>query len=169
MARRKQVLVVGYGKDHCTDVAYHAAYQVGLELAKCDVILITGGLGGVMEAASCGAKEGGGFVIGIIPQDDKAMSNAYCDAVVATGIGFARDFVTAYSADAIIVVGGGAGTLIELLAAYQNKTPIVAVKGTGGIADRFADSYLDDRQIERVLYEDSAQAAVKRAISLIKE
>lgn len=169
MARRKQVLVVGYGKDHCTDVAYQAAYQVGLELAKCDVILITGGLGGVMEAASRGAREGGGFVIGIIPQDDKAMSNAYCDAVVATGIGFARDFVTAYSADAIIVVGGGAGTLIELLAAYQNKTPIVAVKGTGGIADRFADSYLDDRQIERVLYEDSAQAAVKRVISLIKE
>ncbi len=169
MARRKQVLVVGYGKDHCTDVAYQAAYQVGLELAKCDVILITGGLGGVMEAASRGAREGGGFVIGIIPQDDKAMSNAYCDAVVATGIGFARDFVTAYSADAIIVVGGGAGTLIELLAAYQNKTPIVAVKGTGGVADRFADSYLDDRQIERVLYEDSAQAAVKRAISLIKE
>ena len=122
-----------------------------------------------MEAASRGAREGGGFVIGIIPQDDKAMSNAYCDAVIATGIGFARDFVTAYSADAIIVIGGGAGTLIELLAAYQNKTPIVAVKGTGGIADRFADSYLDDRQIERVLYEDSAQAAVKRAISLIKE
>jgi len=169
LARRKQVLVVGYGKDHCTDVAYQAAYQVGLELAKIGVILITGGLGGVMEAASRGAREGGGFVIGIIPQDDKAMSNAYCDAVVATGIGFARDFVTAYSADAIIVVGGGAGTLIELLAAYQNKTPIVAVKGTGGIADRFADSYLDDRQIERVLYEDSAQAAVKRAISLIKE
>jgi hypothetical protein len=169
LARRKQVLVVGYGKDHCTDVAYQAAYQVGLELAKCDVILITGGLGGVMEAASRGAREGGSFVIGIIPQDDKAMSNAYCDAVIATGIGFARDFVTAYSADAIIVVGGGAGTLIELLAAYQIKTPIVAVKGTGGIADRFADSYLDDRQIERVLYEDSAQAAVKRAISLIKE
>ena len=169
MARRKQVLVVGYGKDHCTDVAYQAAYQVGLELAKIGVILITGGLGGVMEAASRGAREGGGFVIGIIPQDDKAMSNAYCDAVIATGIGFARDFVTAYSADAIIVIGGGAGTLIELLAAYQNKTPIVAVKGTGGIADRFADSYLDDRQIERVLYEDSAQAAVKRAISLINE
>ena len=168
MARRKQVLVVGFGRDHCTDLAYKAAYQVGFELAKCGVILITGGLNGVMEAASRGAKDGGGFVIGIIPQDDKATSNVYCDAVIATGIGFARDFVTAYSADAIIVVGGGAGTLIELCAAYQNKTPIVAVKGTGGVADRFANDYLDDRQIERVLYEDSAQAAVRRAISLMK-
>ncbi len=69
-----------------------------------------------MEAASRGAKDGGGFAIGIIPQADKALSNVYCDAVIATGIGFARDFVTAYSADAIIVVGGGAGTLIELCA-----------------------------------------------------
>ena len=167
MVRRKQILVIGFGKDHCTDAAYQAAYQVGLELAKSGVVLITGGLGGVMEAASRGAKEGGGFVIGIIPQDDKAMSNAYCDAVIATGLGFARDFVTAYSADAIIVIGGGAGTLIELCAAYQNETPIVALKGTGGIADQFAGAYLDDRQIERILYEDSAEAAVKRAVSLI--
>ena len=167
--RRKQVLVVGFGKDHCTSVAYEAAYHVGFELARSGAILLTGGLGGVMEAASRGAKEGGGFVIGIIPQDDKAMSNAYCDAVIATGIGYARDFVTAYSADAVIVVGGGVGTLIEVCAAYQNKTPIIAVKGTGGIADRFADDYLDDRKIERILHEDSAQAAVKRAISLIGE
>jgi hypothetical protein len=169
LVRRKQILVIGFGKDHCTDAAYQAAYQIGLELAKSGVVLITGGLGGVMEAASRGAKEGGGFVIGIIPQDDKAMSNAYCDAVIATGLGFARDFVTAYSADAIIVIGGGAGTLIELCAAYQNKTPIVALKGTGGIADQFAGAYLDDRQIERILYEDSAEAAVKRAVSLIMQ
>jgi uncharacterized protein (TIGR00725 family) len=169
LARRKQILVVGFGKDHCTTFAFEAAYQVGVELAKSGVILITGGLGGVMEAASRGAREGGGFVIGIIPQDDKGASNAYCDAVIATGIGFARDFVTAYSADAVIVVGGGVGTLIELCAAYQNKTPIVAVKGTGGVADRFADDYLDDRQVERILREDSPQAAVKRALSLIME
>ncbi|MGA3404244.1 MAG: TIGR00725 family protein [Candidatus Bathyarchaeia archaeon] len=166
MARKKQILVIGFGKDHCTEVAYDAAYQVGLEIAKHGAILITGGLGGVMEAASRGAKDGGGFVIGIIPQDDKDMSNSYCDAVIATGIGFARDFVTAYSADAIIVIGGGAGTLIELSAAYQRKTPIVAVKGTGGVADRFVDEYIDDREMEKILGEDSPEKAVSKAISL---
>ena len=167
MTRRKQILVVGYGRDHCTALAYDAAYQVGAEVAKSGVILITGGLGGVMEAASRGAREGGGFVIGIIPQDDKEASNAYCDAVIATGIGFARDFVTAYSADAVIVVGGGVGTLIEICAAYQNKSPIVAVKGTGSVADRVSDDYIDDRQIEAILREDSPQAAVRRALSVI--
>jgi uncharacterized protein (TIGR00725 family) len=168
LARRKQILLIGFGKDHCTDTAYDAAYRVGVEVAKLGAILITGGLGGVMEAASRGAKDGGGFVIGIIPQDDKGMSNTYCDAVIATGIGFARDFVTANSADAIIVVGGGVGTLIEISAAYQKKTPIVAVKGTGGMADRFVDEYIDDRKTEKILGEDSPEKAVRSAVSMIQ-
>jgi uncharacterized protein (TIGR00725 family) len=167
-SRRKQILVIGYGKDHCTDVASRIAYQVGLEIARRGAVLITGGLGGVMEAASKGAKKGSGLVVGIIPQDNMMMSNDYCDVVVATGIGYARDFATAYSADAIIVVGGGVGTLIEMAAAYQKGTPVVAVKGTGGVADRFVDTYVDDREMVRVLGEDSPEGAVSRAFSLIK-
>jgi uncharacterized protein (TIGR00725 family) len=120
-----------------------------------------------MEAASRGAKERGGFVIGIIPHDDKSQANNFSDAVVATGMGFARDFITAYSADAIIVVGGGAGTMIEVAAAYQKKIPIVAVKGTGGVADKLVDTYIDDRKIEKVLGESDPEAAVATAFSLI--
>jgi hypothetical protein len=139
-----------------------------MEVAKRGGVLLTGGLGGVMEAASRGAKEGGGFVIGIIPQDEKANANSYCDAVIATGLGFARDFLTAYSADAIIVVEGGSGTLIEVAAAYQKKIPIVAIKGTGGTADMFIDTYLDDRKIERIIGESSPEKAVSTAFSLIE-
>jgi hypothetical protein len=168
LVRRKQILVIGYGKDHCSQVAYEAAYEVGLEIAKTGAVLVTGGLGGVMEASSQGAKKAGGLVIGVIPQADKGAANDYCDVVVATGIGLARDFLTAYSADAIIVVGGGAGTLIELAAAYQKGTPIIALKGTGGVADQFADKYIDDRMIVKVLGEDSPVTAVKTAFSLIK-
>jgi uncharacterized protein (TIGR00725 family) len=168
MPRRKQVLVIGFGKGHCPEPAYQAAYQVGLEIARTGATLITGGLGGVMEASSRGAKDGGGFVIGIVPQDDKSAANDYCDAVIATGIGFARDFLTAYSADAIIVVGGGAGTIIEIAAAYQKKIPIVAVKGTGGAADRLVDTYIDDRKTERILGEPSPSRAVETALALIE-
>jgi len=120
-----------------------------------------------MEAASKGAKDGNGLVLGIIPQDDKTLSNEYCDIVIATGMGFARDFVTAYSADAIIVVGGGVGTLIEMSAAYQKGIPIVAVKGSGGVADRFAGTHIDDREMVRILGEDSPEEAVSRAFSLV--
>jgi len=168
MARRKQVLVIGFGRDDCPEIAAQAAYQVGLEVARAGAVLITGGLGGVMEASSKGAKEGGGFVIGIIPQDEKNAANKFCDAVIATGIGFARDFLTAYSADAIIVVGGGAGTVIEVAAAYQKRIPIVAMKGTGGAADRLDDTYIDDRKIERILGETTARGAVETALALIE-
>jgi hypothetical protein len=165
LARRRQILVIGFGKDHCPELAYRTAYHVGLEIAKRGAVLLTGGLGGVMEAASHGAKDGGGFVVGIIPQDDKRAANDFCDVVIATGLGFARDFLTAYSADAIIIVGGGVGTMIEAAAAYQKNIPIVAVKGTGGVADRYADTYLDDRKVERIMGETTPEKAVGMAMA----
>jgi uncharacterized protein (TIGR00725 family) len=168
MARRRQVLVIGFDKDHCPEIAYQAAYQVGLEVARAGAVLITGGLSGVMEASSKGAKEGGGLVIGIIPQDDKNAANEFCDAVIATGIGFARDFITAYSADSIIVVGGGGGTMIEIVAAYQKKIPIVALKGIGGAADQLVDTYIADRKLERILGETTPRKAVETALALIE-
>ncbi|MGA2461922.1 MAG: TIGR00725 family protein [Candidatus Bathyarchaeia archaeon] len=167
MVRRKQILVIGFGRDHCPDAASQAAYKVGAEVARRGALLLTGGLGGVMEAASRGAKEAGGFVIGIIPQDNKDEANPFCDAVVATGIGFARDFVTANSADAIVVVGGGAGTMIEIAAAYQKRIPIVAIKGTGGVADRLVNTYLDDRKVEVILGGNTPEEAVSTAFSAL--
>jgi len=138
---------------------------VGLEIARRGAVLLTGGLGGVMEAASHGAKDGGGFVVGIVPQDDKRAANDFCDVVIATGLGFNRDFLTAYSADAVIIVGGGVGTMIEAAAAYQKNIPIVAVKGTGGVADRYADTYLDDRKVKRIIGESTPERAVGMAMA----
>lgn len=122
-----------------------------------------------MEAASRGAKEAGGLVIGIVPQDSKQQANAFCDVVIATGMGHARDFITAYSADAIIVVGGGAGTMIEVAAAYQKRIPIVSLKGTGGVADQLVDAYIDDRKLERIIGENSPVQGVATAIALFKD
>ena len=164
----KQILVIGYGSDHCTDHAYSIALNVGEEIALQSSVLITGGLEGVMEAASKGAKRKGGVVVGIIPQEDKSYANPYCDVVIATGIGHMRDFITAYSADAVIVVGGGVGTAIEAMAAYQKKKPIIAIKGSGGTADRISGKYLDDRKLVRVMEEEDPRKAVKRILSLIK-
>lgn len=56
MARRKQISVIGFDKDHCPEIAYQAAYQVGLEVAKRGALLLNGDLGRVMEAASRGAE-----------------------------------------------------------------------------------------------------------------
>ena len=159
-----QILVIGSNADHCTTQASEIAYEVGREIARHDAILVTGGLGGVMEAAGKGAHEGGGLVVSIIPQDDKSSANKYSDVVISTGVGLSRDFITAYSADALIVIGGGVGTTIETCVAYLKSKPIFAIKGSGGAADRLADSYLDERKFVEVIGVDSPKEAVECAL-----
>jgi hypothetical protein len=89
LARKPQILVAGSSEEHCTREVYRLAYEVGREIARQKATLITGGLGGVMEASSSGAKDAGGIVVGIIPHEDAEYANQYCDVVVATGIGWA--------------------------------------------------------------------------------
>ncbi|MFQ6075211.1 MAG: TIGR00725 family protein [Candidatus Bathyarchaeia archaeon] len=164
-----QILVIGYGGEHCTEEAYDIAYRVGKEVARRGAVLVTGGLGGVMEAASKGAAEADGLVVGIIPQDEKGYANPNCDIVIPTGIGHARDFITAYAADAVVVVGGGVGTMVEACAAYLKSKPIVSVTGSGGVADRIAGTYLDDRQLVRIVGEEDPRMAVEVALNLLNQ
>jgi hypothetical protein len=84
--------------------------------------------------------------------------------VVATGLGKARNFIIAYSGDAMVVVGGGAGTLTEAAAAYEVAKPIIAVKGTGGVADEWAGRYFDDRRTRMILGGSSPEDAVKKVM-----
>jgi len=155
---------VGFDDDSCTDVARDAAYRVGKAIAKEGGTVVCGGLGGVMEAASKGALDAGGHSVGILPSADSAQANTYCDCIVSTGLVRARNFVVAYSGDAMVVVGGGAGTLTEAAAAYQAGKPIVAVKGTGGVADAWAGKYIDERRTSKVLEGSSPENAVEMAV-----
>jgi uncharacterized protein (TIGR00725 family) len=161
---KSQILVIGYSAEHCTAKAYSLAYEVGQEIAKKGAILITGGLGGVMEAASKGAHELGGLVVSIIPHDEKLWANRYSGVIVSTGIGLSRDFITAYSADTVILVGGGVGTIIEACVAYLKSKPIIAIRGSGGVADRFVDTFLDERNLVKIIGVESPQEAVERAL-----
>jgi uncharacterized protein (TIGR00725 family) len=164
MIRKPQISVIGYDTKLCTETAYEAAYRVGKALAKRGAILIDGGLGGVMEAACKGATEAGGLAVGIIPSEDAAQANRYCGVVIPSGFGFARNFLVVNSADAIIIVGGGAGTLTEAAAAYGKGKPLFAVKGTGGVADAWAGKYFDDRKTLKVSGAESAEKAVTMAL-----
>jgi uncharacterized protein (TIGR00725 family) len=161
--RKLQIGVIGYNDDRCSEVAREIAYKVGKEIALSGSVLICGGLGGVMEAACKGAKEANGNTVGIIPQDKFSFANQFCDIVICSGIGFARDFIVATSSDGIIAVGGGIGTLIEMSVGYMIRKKIVAISPSGGVSEIYAGKYLDERK--RVLIESAPDA--KSAVQAI--
>jgi uncharacterized protein (TIGR00725 family) len=80
---------------------------------------------------------------------------------MCTGIGYARDFIVASSADGIIAVGGGVGTLIELGVGYMTKKAIVTIAGSGGVADMYGGKFLDERQRVPITVAKDTKTAVE--------
>ena len=167
MTKKRQILVIGNNTNGCTPKHEKIAYDVGSEIAKSDSVLITGGLGGVMAAASHGAHDANGLTVGIIPQDDATMANEFCDIVIPTGMGLTRDFLNALSADGVIIVGGGSGTLSEVCAAYMYKKPMVAIRDLGGSVEPYIDGFIDHRENIKIIGVDTPQDAVKKILELI--
>ena len=164
----RQILVIGNNDNGCTPEIESIAYEIGKEVAKSGSVLITGGLGGVMKAASHGAKDVDGLTVGIIPQDDSTMANEFCDIVVPSGMGLSRDFLNALSADGVIVVGGRSGTLSEICAAYMYKKPIATLKNSGGMATKYSDKFIDHRENVKIVGFETPKDAVNYILEQTK-
>ncbi len=104
-----------------------AAEEVGRLIAEQGWVLISGGLGGVMEAASRGAANAGGTVVGILPQGDGHIANEFVQIPIATGMGYARNAVIAHSAEVLIAIGGSYGTLSEIAMALNLGRPVIGI------------------------------------------
>ena len=160
-------------EDAVPEAALTAAYEVGRLIAVAGAVLVSGGTTGVMEAASRGAHEAGGLTVGIIPGVERNSANKYVDISLPTGLGTARNIINARAADAIVMVGGGAGTLNELTIAYQARRSVVVLEGTGGWADRIRSvlvdgRYLDERRVTEVFFAATATEAVNKAMTLAR-
>ena len=112
------------GGEHCSREIYELAVEVGRRIAEMKAILVTGGRGGVMEAASQGAKEAGGTTIGILPSDDRKEGNKYLDYSIVTGIGYARNVLVILNGDIVIAIDGRYGTLSEIALALEYGKPV---------------------------------------------
>jgi uncharacterized protein (TIGR00725 family) len=91
--------------------------------------VICGGYAGVMGAVTEGARSSGGMVVGVLSGAERAAAHPGLTAVVATGMGQARNAAIVGSADAVIVVGGSWGTLSELAHAMRGGVPVVQLGG----------------------------------------
>jgi uncharacterized protein (TIGR00725 family) len=118
-----QVSVIGSGAAH-----EGAAERVGRLLAQRACVVVTGGLGEVMAAALRGAKGAGGTTLGILPGESRGAANEWCDHVVVTGMGHARNLAVVASGDAVIAVGGSYGTLAEIALALTLGRRVVVLE-----------------------------------------
>ena len=143
------------------------ANQVGREIAENGGILICGGRGGVMEAASRGAKEAKGITVGILPGADSREANSYVDVPIPTSLERLRNFLVVRAAEAVICISGRWGTLSEIAMAMDIGLPVIIIRGTGGVVDWLTENPLRIDQKECVST-DGADKAVKIALSSIQ-
>ena len=73
MDKRTQILVIGHNESGCTANHEKIAYDTGAKIAQSGAILVTGGLGGVMQFSCMGA---GGITVGVLPQDKEGVLRA---------------------------------------------------------------------------------------------
>lgn len=126
-ALRDARLIAVVGPHEADAATLAAAEEVGALLADAGACVVTGGLGGVMEAASRGAKSRRGTTIGVLPGTDADAANGWVDLRLATGLGELRDGVLVALSQAVVAVGGGHGTLLELGSALRLARPVAGL------------------------------------------
>ena len=119
------IAIVGAGK--CSKKLRDRAAEVGKYVAEQGGVVVCGGLGGIMEGAARGAKEGGGLTIGILPTENKEDANEFIDLVIPTGFGEARNIMVVRTADAVVAFPGKYGTLSEMAFALHAGKPVISV------------------------------------------
>ncbi len=149
-----QISIAVVGRSQPSDVASEQAIAVGAAVAAAGATLLTGGLGGIMEAACRGAREAGGLTVGILPGTSKRDANPYVDCAVPTGLGDFRNYLVVAAADAVIALEGRFGTLSEIAMALTLGRCVVGL-GTW--------------EIEGVRVVDSAEDAVRVALEAARE
>jgi uncharacterized protein (TIGR00725 family) len=128
MAIKPIVGVIGSGRAISPELSQFA-FSVGMHIAQRGAILVCGGLQGVMEAASRGARENNGTVIGILPGTNKADANQFVDIVIPTGFGIGRNALVIHTADVVIAFPGAFGTLSEIATALETGKTVVYFPG----------------------------------------
>jgi len=132
MAKTMYLAVIGGGEVNPPLEAL--AREVGREAARRGAVVICGGLGGVMAAAAQGAAEAGGVSLGILPDGDRRRANPFLTFSLATNMGHARNLIIAHSADALIAVDGGYGTVSEAAIALKLGKPVIALEAAWDLA-----------------------------------
>lgn len=152
--------------------------MVGQEIARADCILVNGACPGLPDEAAFGAKNAGGMTMGISPAFSlKEHTEKYkspddnLDIIIFTGMGLMeRDLINIRSSDAIIVLGGGVGTLNEFAVAFDEEKVVGILTGTGGISDHVPEILkICERDMEDyVILDSDPKTLVEKVVQRLK-
>lgn len=172
--RRKVVSVIGNRAIEEGSLKFQLAYGIGKALVDNGYRVQTGGLSGVMRAVMMGAhaseKYREGDTLALVPSFDTEIANEFADISVPTGLDVMRNALVA-NADAVIGVGGGAGTLCEYAYAWSFNRLIIAFENSGGWSEKLANTCMD----ENLRYENIPDDKVfgvktpEEAIAILRE
>ena len=149
MNYRKRIRVGVIGGASANSEYLETAFLVGELIARNNAVLVCGGLSGVMNAASRGAKKEGGLTIGILPGNTREDANPYIDIPIATGMGYTRNALVVMNSDVLIAINGKYGTLSEIAYGCVQGKRIIGI-GTW--------------DIKGIIRADSAEEAVDLAL-----
>ena len=166
---RKVIGIIGSAYPRPGDPMFEFAKELGKELVSAGYRIVCGGLGGVMKAAAWGAMESDNYfessVICVLPSSDKSSANEFCDLIIPTGLGINRNIIIINTADILIAIGGGAGTLSEMAFAWQQYKTVLAVDKFGGWAEKLAGIKIDDRKTQPI----SRVSSIYEIMKLLKD
>jgi len=109
------VTIYGSARINATDELYNQTVEIAHRLGKAGFSIITGGGGGVMEAANKGALEAGVASVGLnIELPEEQTANIYTTKLLTFNHFFVRKVMLVKYATAFIIIPGGLGTLDEL-------------------------------------------------------
>jgi len=163
---------------HCCPKIKELARELGREVAKAGCVLLTGATTGVPYFAAQGCKEAGGLSIGFSPaSSEKAHIKTYrlptdCfDLIVYTGFDYVgRNLILTKSADGVIIACGRTGTLNEFTVAFETRTPIGVLQGTGGTADLIEEILKRGHRPEKkIVFDRDPKNLVRKLIKLIEK
>lgn len=166
----------------CDIDAPEKAEEIGREVVRQGGILITGATSGIPDFSAKGAKEEGGIVIGVSPAASYQhhvktykLPTQYYDTIIFTGFDYSgRNLLLTKSADAVIVICGGFGTLNEFTIALEDNKPIGVLTGTSGTAEEISKLLKNIKDPHRhgagkVVFSNEPKELVAKLVKLIEQ
>ena len=151
------VSIFGSARTSPGDPVYKQAVDVAAAFAREKFTVITGGGGGIMEAANKGAAEAGGTSVGLnISLPHEQTPNPFANIQLNFHYFFIRKVMFVKYAMAYVIMPGGFGTLDELFEAVTliqtqriRPLPVVLVGSHywNGLVDWIRTRLLDDQMI----------------------